>query len=304
MSNCSDDLRVTKRLAAVLVAVLVTVLSACGTSGGSAEPAGSTAPAAAKRVVSTDMTTTDVLLALGIVPVGSVVYKTVGPADDAYPSYLGEQTGQITSLGVQDPNVETVASLRPDLIVGFSRTADPLRDKLTAIAPVVTVDSATNDWAGWTRTIGEAVGDPAAADRVVAAYEKRVADLRPAVAGRSVAIARPRSDNVLVYGPESLSGRVLTDLGMTLVAPGVAAGKSTGTLSHEQVGSLAGDELVLFTFNLDRPAAELLAGPVWSSLPAVTAARTAVVEGSAWNAPGPLGIQEVLTEAEGGLVRT
>jgi iron complex transport system substrate-binding protein len=292
---------VTNRVLTVLAAVLVVVASACGTPAARVEPA---APAAGKRVVSTDMTTTDVLLALGIVPVGSVVYKTVGPADDAYPSYLGERTAQITSLGVQDPNVETVASLRPDLIVGFSRTADPLRDKLTAIAPVVTVDSAANDWAGWTRTIAEAVGDPAAADRVVADYEKRVTDLRPAVEGRSVAIARPRSDNVLVYGPESLSGRVLADLGMTLVAPGVDAGKSTGTLSHEEVGSLAADELVLFTFNLDRPAAELLAGPVWSSLPAVAAGRTAVVEGSAWNAPGPLGIQEVLTEAEGGLVRT
>lgn len=313
-AGCGSDDASTPPTTASPTSTAATTTATAGSVGTTAEvpPTSTAEPATTSeaptvdttRVVSTDMTTTDVLLALGVTPVGSVVYQAVAGNDGAYPSYLADGTGDVTSLGVQTPNLEIVATLAPDHIVGFGRTIEDLRPQLEAIAPVLAVDSTTNDWRAWTTDIAAELGIPDAADGVLARYEARIAELRPSVEGRSIAIVRPRADGVLVYGPNSLAGRIMTDLGMTVVAPPIEDGKTSVSISLEEIGSIVADELVVFTFNWDGPIQELLAQPLWASLAPIAEGRAVVVEGSAWNVPGPLGVLRVIDEAEAGLVPT
>ena len=84
-----------------------------------------------------DFSLTTQLLELGVVPCGSSGRKRL-LADTIYRGASQRyDTSEIQYIGThQAPDVETIAALKPDLIVGLSYHA-ALRDKLSAIAPVV-----------------------------------------------------------------------------------------------------------------------------------------------------------------------
>ncbi len=95
-------------------------------------------PAHPRCVVSLhDFSLTSQLLELGITPCGSTGRKRLG-AETAFRGSSGRyDTSAIRYIGThQAPDLETIAALKPDLIVGLSYHA-PLREKLSLIAPVV-----------------------------------------------------------------------------------------------------------------------------------------------------------------------
>lgn len=84
-----------------------------------------------------DFSVTSQLLELGVTPCGSTGRKRLW-ADTVYRGSSGRyDTSAIRYIGThQAPDIETIAALKPDLILGLSYHAS-LRDKLSLIAPVV-----------------------------------------------------------------------------------------------------------------------------------------------------------------------
>lgn len=87
-----------------------------------------------QRIVSLDDLTTELLLGLGIRPVGVAdpdSYRRQGKP-------LADRLDQTVSLGTaQQPNLERLVSLQPDLILGISSLHSALFDRLDRLAPTI-----------------------------------------------------------------------------------------------------------------------------------------------------------------------
>jgi iron complex transport system substrate-binding protein len=275
----------------------VLLLAACG-SDDEPEPAGSKAsagfpvtiehargktviPAAPKRVVTIGYTDHEILLALGIRPVGAMDWfgeRPYGKWPWEKPRWGGD-TPEIIGAGGKGYNVEKIASLRPDLIIGLYAGADDLDkatyDKLSQIAPTVGPspehDDYTTPWQEMTRVAGRAVGKEARANELIAGIERRFADVRrrhPEFADQTAVVvdAGTAPKAYWAFASDDPRGQFMRDLGFK---PSPAIDKTAGDkfgfeLSPERLELLDVDRLVLLVD--PKPAARLKADRLFRSL--------------------------------------
>ncbi|MEU8700798.1 iron-siderophore ABC transporter substrate-binding protein [Streptomyces sp. NPDC048680] len=210
-------------------------LCACGSSdsGGKSDGASSSGgtrtvrtamgdvkvPAHPERVVVLDTGELDSALTLGVQPVGG----THSATEDGFPAYLpAERTKNIKEVGeIANPSMETVASLKPDLIL-TSKVRDGDRYKqLSAIAPTVMTESTGSAWKENFHVHAEALGKQAEAEKVIAAYDAHVAKVTEAIGGKKKAAATDvnfvrfvEGADIRIYGKQNYIGSILADLGM------------------------------------------------------------------------------------------
>ena len=238
-----------RRWAALAVAlVLVAALAACGSAGQADTGAGaavgtSTLPAGAaypvtiehafgtttieeppRRVVTIGFTDHDVALALGVVPVG--IRQWYGDADYVWPwaeDELGDATPEL--LGSGDLNIEQIAALEPDLILGMYVGLEPDEyEKLSALAPTVAQSGDHPDfgtpWQEMTLTAGQALGRSAEAEQLVDDVEAqfaRVREAHPEFEGVELAYAGAYDGGQFYVETEgSTRVQVLLDLGFVV----------------------------------------------------------------------------------------
>ena len=242
-----------------------------------------------ERVVTLDFPSTDAVLAFGIVPVGM-----------AKLSYIpgGVQTWTKQALKGSTPpfiNAETtipferIAALRPDLIVGTN--SYPLAEaykKLSRIAPVVTWKDGpgVDSWQQATQLVGQAIGQPEQAGKLVADTEARVAQAakdHPAFKGKTVTLFNLyQGDAYAISSPEDFSIRFLSTLGFRLSPTIDRLDKSEKAEARLQVGKerrrLLDADVVLGTSS-DSPAAmkALEAEPLFQRMSAVKRGAYATV---------------------------
>lgn len=187
-------------------------------------------PTEPKRVVTVGFVDHDAVLALGVAPVGVGTDEATSPGQPfgIYP-WAQKQLGDAAprQLGYLTTNVEAIAALRPDLILGVSSGLTEQEYRLMdAVAPTVAQPAEYPDffmpWPELTRTVGRALGRAEQAEQLVAGVQERFARARrehPEFAGRSVAYAGVLTDGGY-YVEASASPRVsiLTALGFTVPA--------------------------------------------------------------------------------------
>jgi iron complex transport system substrate-binding protein len=159
----------------------------------------------------------DVALAVGIVPVG---------IDDltAATVYLDEATDGIPTVGLPwEPNLEAIAALDPDLIVGLDVLVESIYPELMAIAPTVGVafGGTSGNWKAYNRGYAEAMGREDAFDEVMTAYEAKAERFRAAMGDRlgetEVAILSASPADLRFDLPGIFVGSVVyTDAGLRL----------------------------------------------------------------------------------------
>ncbi|WP_068147061.1 iron-siderophore ABC transporter substrate-binding protein [Rhodococcoides corynebacterioides] len=286
---------------------LVTLgVAACGSGsdGGSTDEAGATVdtkygeigvPADPQRVVSVGYNDQDTLLALGVVPAG--VFDWYGDYPGAtWPwaqSLLGGATPEIVGTAAEGIDVEKVAAVGPDLIVGtYAGVTQGEYDQLSALAPTVTAPPGVADfgiaWRDQTRLLGAAVGKSAEADTRIADVEDKFASVvtaNPSFAGKTVLVGALQGPAQFgVYGAQDPKVRFLNDLGF--VNPPVAAqvgDANFAAISTEQLSLADVDLLVWYAgggFG-DKLRAELAVTPVYQQLPVVQDGRVIVLEDEA-----------------------
>ncbi|GIU86480.1 MAG: hypothetical protein KatS3mg009_0995 [Acidimicrobiia bacterium] len=266
--NARRPRRRARRAGAVAGAIAAAVLAAagCGGSGdGPAAPAGTTAAAEgtapeaaggpAGRIVALgeERVLAD-LLALGVRPVASTANAIV---DGGFVGLDGLDATGIEALPSDEPNVERLAALEPDVIVANEFVVDYLgRDVLEPIAEIVVVPD--GDAATQIRALGDAFGRRARADALVEELDAALA------AGRERLASLPAGDRTVsvltvypgptvaawVDGPTDVPATLL-DLGFTLrpdaaAVAGAEGGPTEGRayLSEEQLGLFDGPTIV------------------------------------------------------------
>ncbi|TCO54955.1 ABC transporter substrate-binding protein [Actinocrispum wychmicini] len=281
-----------RKIATMLAAVLA--LSACGT--GTTPPGGEAAggptrtvkhamgetkvPDKPQRVVVLDTDKLDTLASLGLKPVGAAA-----PAEKMqFPAYLG--VTDLKAVGtLQEPDLDAIRALKPDLILGSKFRQEKFYDELSTIAPTVFTELVGITWKENFLLDADALGRKAEAQALLDKYTARAAGLKRT--SQKVSVVRFTPDEIRVYGPDSFCGIVLKDAGVPRTDRQLLADKKDkrfDKVSPERVQEVDGDVIFVAAFG-DKAAqrqAEVTAGPLWTKLSAVAAGRVYTVNDEIW----------------------
>ncbi|GIF97420.1 ABC transporter substrate-binding protein [Catellatospora citrea] len=288
-----------KRLVLVAVVAAGLALAGCGTAKENTGDGAATVevthamgttkvPAAPKRVVVLDTDKVDTALTLGVKPVGAARAGEL----TGWPTYFGAgATDGITEVGVLDePDLEGIAALKPDLILGSKFRQEKYYAELSKIAPTVFTENVGKTWKANFLLDGKALGKEQQAKDLLAAYEKRAKEVGAAVpdaATLKISLVRFMPDHIRIYGPESFSGIVLGDAGLARPERQLLAAKDDkrfDKVSAERLTEVDGDFIFVAAYG-EKSAAEqakITAGPLWATLGAVKAGKTQVVADETW----------------------
>ncbi|HEU4807493.1 MAG TPA: iron-siderophore ABC transporter substrate-binding protein [Homoserinimonas sp.] len=203
------------------------------------------------RVVALDPSYVDATLLLGAELVGYAQYRQ-DPANPFAP-YLGDvasETKDAVNVGTMaEPDLEKILELEPDLIISAKVRQEALYPQLSKIAPTVFSESTGPTWKENVVLLGEALGKKEMAEELVAAYQKRAADV-----GASILAANPEvtyslirfvgEDTARLYSSDSFIGEIMTDMGIPRPADAPDTTESIFVpLSAEQI--LEGDAALI-----------------------------------------------------------
>jgi iron complex transport system substrate-binding protein len=259
-------------------------------------------PGAPARVVVLDSSFLDAAIALGQPPIAA----TEGVAGSGLPAYLGDAAGDVELVGLTtEPNLEQIAALQPDLILGAKVRHEALYDQLSQIAPTVFSESSGTDWKSQVTLTGDALNRSAEAAALLAEFEERAASVGEGIgaAGKTAVIVRFIPGQNRLYGPTTFSGSVLSEVGFDLGDKGYDPGVGMALVSSEQIEMLDSD--VIFATNPDGESGGAIVterGTVeslWSTLPAVQAGNQFDILDSTWmTGIGVLGANEILDDLQ------
>jgi iron complex transport system substrate-binding protein len=226
-------------------------------------------------------------------PVGNILY--LGPYVETMPVNVGDR---------QDPNLEVLTELQPDLILSELRDEAQL-ELLQQIAPTIAYrGNQADDWQRTIVPIAAALNIPAEADRVMAEHEAYLAEKRTELASlvaetpRISFVSQNQEGVVSTFTTNSWAGDLLADLGFEVA---FFPSDSTATeISVEQMPELETDTIIIGASGTATPemAEELWTGnPVLMAHPASTAGRVYYVDYQLWSRlRGPIAARLVTEE--------
>jgi len=207
------------------------------------------------------------------------------------------------------PNIERVLSLNPDLIIvpDFLEAAD--LEALSKVAPTVAIKYSADVFTRL-RTLGDIVGKPEQAEQWIKAYQAKAeakrSELKSVIdEGETASAFILYVDNQLyIYGPQRLGPTLYDAFGFAPPpkAKELFAGKDAlwEQISLETLADYAGDRIFLVagddSDDAKKAVQDMIAGPVWKSLPAVKNGKAYIV-GDRWGLNDPLTLDWLLDEA-------
>jgi iron complex transport system substrate-binding protein len=229
------------RAAVAAAAVLATAaLAACGaddtnsSTSGAADASGrfpvtidhkfgsTKIPSEPKRVVTVGYTEQDMVLALGVRPVGTRDF--LGGYDYKKRPWAQKALGgtEIPSVGGEEISFEKVAAQRPDLILGInSGITKSDYQRLSKIAPTVPQSDDFIDfgvpWPDQTLAVGKALGREVEARKLVDDVKAQLARTRkehPELDGRLFVLAYASGGKFGAYSSQDFRSRFFADLGL------------------------------------------------------------------------------------------
>jgi iron complex transport system substrate-binding protein len=215
------------------------------------------------RVVAIGYTDPDMVVSLGVVPVGATKL-TYGANATGSTDYFDQA---VEALGGEAPtrfddtdgiNLAQIATLRPDVILGVqSGITEQDYAKLSKIAPTVAMPGVPylTPWRTTLATVGRALGRTAEAEKVLTSTEDAIAAAKsehPDLAGKSLMwtyLSQQDRSTVGVYGSKDTRVAALRDFGLVDPPAVLGAVKSTefyASVSAERAGELESDLMFAF----------------------------------------------------------
>lgn len=303
-----------KQKSFVLFALMLSfslLLGACGKSEDKAEPKaepkkeekqetitiehamGTTeVPADPKRVVVLTSEGTEALLTLGITPVGATQPATGNPW---YP-HMEDQMKDVKPVGdEQQVNLEAIAALEPDLIIGNKMRQEKVYEQLSSIAPTVFSETLRGDWKENFKFYAKAVNKEEEGETVLTDYDKRIKELQGKLGdqlNQEVSVVRFMPGDARIYHQDSFSGVILNDLGFKRPGDQNNDDFAEKNVSKERIPAMDGDILFYFTYDPgnEQKGSELekeyTNDPLFQNLNAVKNDKVYKVDDVIWNTAG------------------
>lgn len=243
-------------------------------------------PANPKRIASALIGITGYLAALDTIPVGTATQS-------GFPDYIKSNLAGSVDLGETDSlNLEALMELEPDLIIGIASVHKEQYELLSAIAPTVLLESATDDWATF-HTVAQLVGKEETAFALQKEYDERISKLQQEIKekypqGAKVAYMRVQGKELQILNPASVYFKDLyREMSWSSASEGVVdfGDGWNATISMEALPQLDMDYIILAVRpdeTSQQAYAELKKSAVWQSLEAVKKENTAIVDANIW----------------------
>lgn len=318
-----------RRITHLLALLAVTAgLTACGDDDGTAAASGdasetsettSEAEAATGPITVTDGTGAEVTLdepattviALEWSLAEDLLLLDVDPAGVADVASYGEWVAEpaipegVEDVGTrQEPSIERIQALQPDLILGVDFRHAAVREQLEAIAPTYLTapygDGAGSQLADMRQTfedVGTLTGNDERATEVLDGLDAHLADAAARIeaaglAGQEVGIAQgfttDGTPTVRMFSPNALVVELLDEIGLPNGWPGEPTQYGFDTVDLEGMTQLGDVELLTIAQAEDDIFATAFAGnPIWEGLPTVERGAVHPLGGTTWTFGGP-----------------
>ncbi len=278
--------------------VAVVALAGCGgggeSGGGGGEDSGGRSiehamgetevPEKPERVVVLDTGELDSAMTLGVTPVGAVeVVEGLG-----YPSYL-DGTDEIENVGtIEQPNLEAIAALEPDLILSSKLRHEQIYGQLSQIAPTVFTETTGVTWKENFELHAEALNRAEEGNTAEEEYGGRIDEFRRAMGDRlgetEVSVVRFLPGDTRVYQKESFIGTVLEDAGLPRPPSQDVEDFAILNASAELIPEMDGDVIFVTAYGPeeDTTLQEITSDPLWQQLEAVQQGRVYEISDDLW----------------------
>lgn len=263
-----------------------------------------TIDAPAQRIVVLEWDFAEHLMALGVPPVG--VADVAG-----FEQWLTtDLPDDVTDVGTrQEPGLESIAALEPDLIVGAEFRHAANLEQYEAIAPTVLFDEYPPPDAGGELdamreallTLGDAVGEPERAAEVLADLDAHLAEAaqrleEAGLAGVEVAVAQgfssEGSPQIRMFTDNARVIELLEQVGLENGWDGPPEEFGFNTVDAEGLTALGDVHFLYVAQPEDDIFADVLPeNPIWSTLPFVQSGRVYSLGGDTWMWGGPQSAQ-------------
>ncbi|WP_330242457.1 ABC transporter substrate-binding protein [Streptomyces sp. NBC_00525] len=236
-----------------------------------------------QRVVVLDVGELDNVVSLGVKPVG--LAPTEGSPE--LPSYLKKDAGTPKNVGtINSLNLEAIAALKPDLILGSQLRAANSYDELSQIAPTVFSIRPGFTWKENYLLNAAALDKTSQAEANLAAYKKKAEALGEKLGADkpTVSMVRYLPDGLIrLYANASFIGTILKDVGIPRPAnqdiPDLAA-----EVSAENIDQADADYIFTGVYGdakaTDKSKAQ--SNPLWKNLKAVKDGHAFDVPDETW----------------------
>ena len=254
--------------AALCVALLLLLCGACGNVG-SLAPSSGGRPA---RIISLSPSTTEILFGVG-------AFERVVAVSD-YCSYPPQANSLPRVGGWNNPNMEQIASLRPDLVIFSDAQAQFVKDKLEAagIRTLAVPSQTLEDAFKSIELVGRATGDGAAAEKLLQQTRASVETVRLAterLPKRRVLCVVDRVPGTLrdlyTAGGESFIAQLIRTAGGEPVSP--PSNQGWGKMQKEAVVALDPDVVLDLMMHKEAGNFDEDTLAVWKELPTLRAVR-------------------------------
>ncbi|MFF3790257.1 ABC transporter substrate-binding protein [Streptomyces sp. NPDC001981] len=237
---------------------------------------------APKRVVVLDVGEFDNVVSLGVKPVGYAPSE----GDAAIPSYLKKDAGHPKNVGtINNLNLEAIAGLKPDLILGSQLRAADKYDQLSKIAPTVFSIRPGFTWKENYLLNAAALDKTAKAKSELEAYEKKATKLGEDIGPDkpTISMVRYLPDRIRLYAKASFIGTILEDAGLPR-PKNQQINDLAAEISPEKIDEADADWI--FTGVYGDPKATkrdtAQSNPLWKNLKAVKEGRAKDVPDETW----------------------
>lgn len=236
-----------------------------------------------KNIVVLEYSFADAVKNLGSTPVGI--------ADDNKKEIIKKLYGEnvkYTSVGTRkQPNLETISSLKPDLIIGDVQRHKGISKDLKKIAPTLILKSREanfDDTNASFKTIGKAMGKEDQAEKLLKKQDEKIKTAKSKIENKDnkkdkVMIAVARENAFQAHTSQSYAGQLLTKMGLDNA---VDSDKAYEELNLENLSKVNPDKLIITTDKAKPITDEWKDKALWKELSAYKKGQIYEVDRDYW----------------------
>jgi len=244
-----------------------------------------------KKVVILTNEGTEALLSMDVTPVGAVQSWTGDPWYD----HIADDMKDVEVVGTESElNMEAIAKLQPDLIIGNKMRQEEQYNQLKDIAPTVMAETLRGNWKENFELYAKAVNKEEKGQEVLAQYDQRIEDLKGKLGDKlnqEVSMVRFLAGDVRIYHKDSFSGVILDQLGFARPEGQDVDDFAEKGVTKERIPAMDGDVLFYFTYETgdgeaNKLAEEWLNDPLFQNLEVAKQDKVYEVSDAIWNTAG------------------
>ena len=245
------------------------------------------------------------MISLGIVPLGSVTEY-----NNQFPNYLNKKATGIKPVGGWgQPSLESIALLKPDLMIGWQHNHKSIYPQLSNIAPTALYDWKGNNrnqdnWKEYFNFVAVLIGKEEAAKQVWQHYDQRIEQLQQALGDRyqdkTISFVNFCCGGINSETENSFIGSVLSDAGLQRPESQRYNPQGFIHISEEALDMADGDVMFVVAYGGsetgERDLSRLQQTPLWQRLKAVQQNRVYYVDPTVWRGRTPLAADSIIDD--------